>query len=263
MPSPKTRIGRKISLKEEAFINANVGTLTPEEMGKKLALKTSTVEAFLSKRTKNGKLVASTLAELRESYQYQMLQEEFNPKEIKIFEKSYCEWVAQFQGDILFSEKGQIFNAVKQEIIMSNTLKQKKSIEETMTDIDREIVEIKESEIDDMDKRDKISSLRKDRTDLHGALSTVVNQHQKQNELFSRMLGELKASRSNRETQEESSKNNIMTLIRSMADDEQRIIMGEEAELERLSAQSEGVRYRQPTELLDGTLEKPFVSGKE
>ncbi len=253
----------RLTLREQAFIKANIGSMTIEEISKNLMRRPSVIQDFLNNKTRDGIQVNETLEILRQSHEFLLLKDQLTEQELRIFEKKYSEWVAQFQGDILFSEQNQIFNAIKQDILMSNLMKQRKSAEETLISLDEDINKVRSADIEAELKDDKIMKLRKEKVSLHTIYSAIINQYQEQNKLYNTMLKDLKASRSSRETTQEKKKNDIMSLMDKMADDSQRIQIGEEAELEKLAAEAEEEKYREPTEFLDGTQAIPFISGQD
>lgn len=262
-PPPKIK-GGKLTLQEQAYIKANIGAQNIEQIAQHLCRRPALIEDFLENKTRDGINVNQTLEILRQSHEFELLKSELTEKELKIFEKKYSQWVAQFQGDIVFSEQNQIFNAIKHEILMSNIMKQRKNMEETLLEIDNEINSIRESDtMEGRDKQDRITNLRKDKANLHGIYSAIINQYHEQNKIYSTMLKDLNASRSNRKPKEDVKKNHIMTLLEKMANDPERIQLGEEAELEKLSAEEEGNKYRQETRFVDDTVQIPFISGKE
>lgn len=265
MPSPpaKLRTG-KLDLKEQTFIRANTGNLTVEEIAKNLNRRPGVIKDFIENNIEDGIDAIKILEVLRQTHEYSLLKEELTNKELKIFEKKYSEWIAQFKGDILFSEQNQVFNAIKLEILMSNVMRKRKETEETMDMIDDEIEDVKSDPmLGEQEKKNRITNLRKDKSELYGIYSAIIRQHQSQGEQYSRMLKDLDASRSNRKPKDEVKKNSIMLLLEKMADDGPRTKLGEEAELERLSAEAEGEKYRQQIEFADGSLIQPFISGKE
>jgi|GEM_PF-3774384 hypothetical protein len=255
--------GGKLTLREQAVIKQNIGSMTIEQIADKLARKPSVIKDFVEENNREGVFASETLDDFRNSYEYDMLREELTDKEIKIFEKKYAQWIGQFQGDVLFSEKSQVFNTIKQEILMSKTMQQRKNMEESIADIDAEIDAIKSAGADDRVKQEKLKALRQQKNDLWGTHSAIMRVHQDQNELYNKMLNELKAARKNRPTKDDTSKNTIMNLLRTMQVDGSRIKMGEDAELSKLSADAEGDKYRTPTQYLDGSIQTPFISGAE
>ena len=260
-PPPKFKSG-KLSAKEIAYIKANTSSQTVDQIAQHLMRRASVVQDFIERNSRDGIYVSETLETLRSSCEYALLKDELTEKEIKIFEKKYSEWVGQFQGDVLFSERNQISNIVKQEILMSKMMQQRKNIEETIGIIDDEINTLKDHGATDKVIQDRIKALRIQKGDLHGIYSSIISQHHEQNKLYASMQKDLKATRSSRVIKEDDKKGTILELMKMMENDNQRLNMGEEAELERLSAEEEGKKYTQLTEYLDGTQDFPFISGK-
>lgn len=252
----------KLTLKEKAFIKQNSGNLTTLQMSKKLQRTVSIIEEYLEQSGRAGLFTSEVLDNLRKSHEYELLKSELADKEIKIFEKKYSEWVGQFKEDILPSEKSQIFNIIKLDMMMSKIMQRNKAIEENMAEIEVEIREIRESDMEDNKRQKRITELRQYRQDSYGHYNANIRVYQEQNVLYLKMLSELKASRVQRVTKDEGAKNTFLGLLRSMKDDNQRNKMGEDAELERLAAEAEGERYSTTTTYLDGTTDFPFISGK-
>lgn len=254
-----------LSSKEKIFIKKNASSLSIEEMSKKLDRKPSQIENYLESNSKVNYQTNQVLETLRMSHEYSLLQNEFNEKEVKIFEKKYAEWVGQFQEDILPSEKNQIFNTIKIEIIMSKVMQNNKSIEAVLNETDAEIALLQEdTELEDSQRQKRIRELREYRRDYYSTYNANISRYQDYQILYSNMLKELNASRGQRvKTAPDIKKNTFMDLIRRMLDDKQRTQMGEEAELERLAAEAEANKFKQTTTFLDGSIGQPFMSGKE
>lgn len=261
--NPKYK-GGKLDLKEKTFIKLNSGTMTIEAMSKKLNRTPSIIETFLEELGAGGVQVSETLDALRKGHEYALLKEEFNEKELKIFEKKYSEWVGQFQDDITSSEKNQIFNAIKYEILMSKTLQRNKKTEEEIASLEKEIEYLKSDAEMDNDKREKrIKDIRDYKRDIWTNLSANIGVYERHSKMYMEMLKNLKASRDQRVTKTDTKKSTFMSLLASMREDSQRNRIGEEAELERLAAEAEGEKFKQTTEFLDGSLAEPFITGQD
>lgn len=255
--------GGKLDLKEKAFIKQNSGNLTIAQMSKKLNRTPAIIEAFLDQSGKEGVFTSEVLDTLRRSHEYELLKSELTEKEIKIFEKKYSEWVGQFKDDIVSSEKIQIFNAIKLDMIMSKLLQRNKQIEGHMADIEEDIKALRENEtMTPDDKQKRITELRQYRQDSYGQFNANMRVYQEQSVIYLKMLEQLKATRAARVTKDEGLKNTFLGLVRSMKDETQRTKMGEEAELERLAAEAEEQRYSTTTRYLDDSTGFPFITGK-
>lgn len=258
----KYKVG-KLTVKEKAFIKQNSGNLTISQMSKKLQRTPSLIESYLNEIGNAGVFTSEVLESLRKSHEYELLKTELNDKEIKIFEKKYSEWVGQFKEDITATEKSQIFNAIKLDMMMSKILRKNKLIEENIEEIEADIKSIREDENMAPDiKQRRITELRQYRQDSNGIYNSNIRVYQEQSALYLKMLTELKASRVQRVTKDEGLKSTFLGLLKTMKDDAQREKIGEDAELEKLAAEAEGQRYSSTTTYLDGTIDTPFVSGK-
>lgn len=253
----------KLTLKEKAFIKQNSGNLTIAQMSKKLERTASIIEAYLEESGSEGLFTSEVLDILRKSHEYELLKSELTEKEIKIFEKKYSEWVGQFKEDIIPSERSQIFNAIKMDMMMSKLMQRNKVIEENMAEIEEDIRAIRDNEHMDADTRQKrITELRQYRQDSYGHYNANIRVYQEQTVIYMKMLVDLKASRAQRKTNDEELKNTFLGLLRNMKDDNQRTKIGEDCELEKLAAEAEEKRYSSTTSYLDGTVDTPFVTGK-
>ena len=82
----KIKLG-KLSLSEQAFIKANVGSMDSAQIAKKLRRRVSNIEKLLEEKTTTGVYITESLEVLRRMNQYHLLKEELSDKEIRIFSK--------------------------------------------------------------------------------------------------------------------------------------------------------------------------------
>ncbi len=255
--------GGKLTAKEKSFIKANSGVLTAAQMSLKMKRTISIIEEYLEESNFGGLHVSETLESLRRGHEYGLLKDELTDRELKIFEKKYSEWVGQFQEDITASEKNQIFDTIKLQIMMSKVLQRNKAIEETVSGLEAEIKALREDEeMDDEIKQKRIKDLRDYKRDIYTNFNANDRVYQEQQKLHLEMLKSLNASRNQRVTKNDNKKNTFMSLMRNMQDDAQRNQIGNEVELEKLAAISEGERFKETTTFLDGSLVEPFISGQ-
>lgn len=249
---------------EKIFIKNNAGNLTIAQMSKKLNRSPTSIENFLENHTRTGRQTNQILETLRKSHEYSLLKDELNDRELKIFEKKYSEWVGQFQEDILPSEKNQIFNAIKLEIIMSKIMQHNKSIDSTIESVEEEIKKIKEDEeMDPKDKDKRIKELREFKRDIYSNYNANIRVNLEHQKVYNDALKDLNASRGQRVQKTDIKKNTFMELMKKVLDDSQRDRLGEEIELERLAAEAEANRLKQTTTYLDGSIAEPFISGRD
>jgi len=253
----------KLTVKEKAFIKANSGNLTIAQMAKKLERNPTLIENYLNDTGKTGIFTSEVLNNLRAGHEYELLKGELTDKEIKIFEKKYSEWVGQFKDDIVPSERNQIFHIIKIDMIMGKLMRRNKDLEERIAETEKDIKSTLENEtLSDEERNNKLARFREYRGDSYGYINANMAIYEKQQKLYIEMSDELKANRKQRVTKEEGNKNTFLGLMRQMKDDNQRIRMGEDAELEKLAAETEADRYSMTVRYLDDSLDTPFTSGK-
>jgi CheY-like chemotaxis protein len=192
--------------------------------------------------------------QLRNSLFYSNLKEQFTSDEIEFYLEEWGALCVQFE-DIVASEKRQIDELIKAEIMANRMLRNIKIAEDQIEATVKEIEELrKNSDISNnevLQERD-IQLMTMLRT-MHGQSQGMANDYQKNVELRNKLLDELNARRKDRIDQIKKGNTTFLGLIQAFRDKETRESQGRHMELMRLAKQKKLSEWRKPTIFPDGS----------
>lgn len=276
MPNPpKTRKGAWSS-EEQKYIRENVGKVAVEEMAKHLnrdplTLKKWIDQNFIPKIAEEEGPKKDIRANFRNSLAWKKLKDEFTPDELLYFEEEYIDLFAQFQADVYKTEEQQIRKAITLDILMRRNLAARKKL---LTDIER--MEGWQERATRDYKRDKdgmseeqrqekeefllnletqLQSLRSAEQSKTKEFSDLDNRHQK-------LMEALKATREQRISRVESSKQSWLGLLRELAEQERAEQEGRVMELMKEATNREHHRLAQKHVYDDGQEDRPILSAE-
>lgn len=132
-----------ISKEEKQYVLANVGKIGLAEMASSMNRSPIAIQRFIDAHARNpgdALVVPKRVAEeevksaLRTTKSWLQLSQEFDQEELCAFEERYIALMDQFKDDVMASEHGQIFKAIKLELMMHRNLVQQKR---AMTEIEK------------------------------------------------------------------------------------------------------------------------------
>lgn len=199
--------------------------------------------------------------ELQNSLSYEVLQKQFTRPEIDYFLEEWGSMCVQFQ-DVLATEKRQISELIKQEIIGNRILVQIRIAEERIESLIKEIEileKLKEDAKGDEERQDVLAEW----IDRCGSLlSTMYNSVKGMTKEYgetldnkSGILQDLNAKRKDREDIIKKGGETFQGLIKKYRDDAIRSKEGRELELIRLAKEKKKDKYRHPTRFPDGSMD--------
>jgi hypothetical protein len=209
---------------------------------------------------------AAIRTELRGSYQWKRLRDEFSPDELNYFEESYLKLMAQFRDDVQASEETQIFDCIKLQLLMSRNLVERRKARERFMDLEiqkEELVKGYGSEKktkEDPDGRQKLMMLESDITQAKVMEQTRTGEYVKLQERHDAILKTLKATRDQRIREIESSKQSFVGLVKELMRKGPREHEGRQMELVRLAVEKEAKRLGSPHTYADGNVDRPILS---
>ena len=201
---------------------------------------------------------------LRKTRTWLQLQDEFNVSELEYFEEKYAQYISQFKEDVLVTEETQIFLVIKLEIMLHRNAKAKHG---SSKEISR-IVGIRDEFISTF----KLSAPMKDHDRTYVLeLDTQIQAQKtaeaarsgeflKLEEKHQALLKDLKATREQRISRVESSRESFLAIIKKLQDQEERDSSGIHMELMKMVGEKEMDRLSEPHTYLDKVIDLPILN---
>lgn len=261
------RVGRWLKTEEE-YMAKNFETMTVEDMAATLKRNPITVKKYVEEKLykSNPAILQSkkTLEfDIERSPIWKELQKQFNREELDTFLYHWATLIAQFKYDVLPTERMQIIDAVRIEILMNRALERTQKAVTEIEDYEAESSDLREQYNDTQDQtlKARISALE---AMIANMKTSIINFNKEYKELFvnkQSILRELKATRADRIKRIEDSKETIGSWIGKMLENtDLRRELGVELEKVRLANQIEYERLSEYHKYLDGSIEQPILN---
>jgi hypothetical protein len=261
MPT-KRKVG-KFSLDDLAYIDANIGVLTVEQMAVELNRSVEVIQKHLeeikdkknSTITKQGQLKATE--ELRAKPFWKHIKEQYNDAELDLYQHHWAEYLEQFDYDVTASEENQICKFIDLDLLMNR-------VKREMYRTTQEVMLIERVLADEMNKDTSMQDknfIQTTMATLQGYRASQNSRTKEFNELLNRhsqMARDLKTTRDQRFKDIQERKVTFHGLLKSFRDTRNRTTMSKEAELIKL-AMKEMSAYHQ---YADGILDQPILSSE-
>ncbi len=263
----------RLSPDDIAYINDNCLLQTTKEIAHALNRTPEGIAKYLKDNRLTGAVIPvedpseektphTIQKQLRGTEAWKQLKQEFNNDELVFFDEKYVEMMAQFK-DVLATERTQIFQAIKFELLMSRNLIARR---EALTNID----EAEEKARQYIRDRGGASHLNQADSDYLLALQTqiVSLQHEEQSktteytklqERHDKLMESLKATRDKRLDRIESQKVDFLGVIKYLQDGDIQRVEGRQMELMKLAGQQEKISLGRPIKYDDGNMDNPIL----
>lgn len=203
---------------------------------------------------------ANKTLDIRETEQWAVLKGQFSKEEQDMFIYHWKEIIAQFRDDVPHTEKMQIIDLIKVDIIMNRLLTQEREQKLDLEEL-RDLVQVeKEKNLADQDGNlifnyeKQIGFAMAAQTDVHKSFETLLKDKKQ-------MLAAMKATREQRIKRIEDSKETIVGWMRNLLlHPEERLEVGISMEKMRLATDVECGRLSQWHTYEDGMLDQPFLT---
>jgi hypothetical protein len=266
----------QMSTTEKTFIRSSSGKLTPDQIAESLNRSPKQVRAYLDEHNVAGVAIAPPEGEeaellevrhkLRRTMAWQHLREELANDELAYFEEKYSQYMTQFREDVLVTEETQIFLVIKLEIMMhrNSTAKRSCAVDIERLSKLRDNFQGRFSNPSDMSdsERDYLLQLETQITACKAAEAAKSNEFIKLEEKHQALLKDLKATRDQRVSRIESSKETFLGVIRRLQDEGQKEFAGRHMELLRVAANREGRRLGSAHKYDDGIEDLPVLNAE-
>lgn len=261
-----------LSDEERAYVAANAGRMTAEEIAAKLTRSVNIVEKELAnplpkvgptpiQRTER----TAIRAELRASEKWVRTTKELEPDELMYFEEEYIKLMGQFRGDILASEETQIFDAIKYDILKSRNLLERKRARDEATRLEKQQAEYIASFVDgpagmNEEQRKMVLAIEMQITKARADEQAHTVDYTKFQERQDALMRSLKSTRDQRVKDFEKSGDTVLSLLKRLQREDVRKEEGRQMELMRLAGEKEYKRLGQRYVYEDGVADRPILS---
>jgi hypothetical protein len=192
--------------------------------------------------------------QLTNSLYYNNLKEQFEKDEIDFYLEEWASLCVQFE-DIVATEKRQIDELIKAEIMGNRILRNVKITEEEIENMIKEVQAWRAAHDmeNDEEAQDRDNALMSMIRSMSAQSHAMSSDYQKNVDLKNRLLNELNARRRDRVDQLKKSGTTFLSLVESLRERETREQQGRHIELVRLAKEKKRADWRQPTKFPDGT----------
>lgn len=203
---------------------------------------------------------ANKTLDIRDTEQWAVLKGQFSKEEQDMFIYHWKEIIAQFRDDVPHTEKMQIIDLIKVDIIMNRLLTQERQQKLDIEEL-RKLADIeKEKGFDERDENlifnyeKQIGFAMAAQTDVHKSFEVLLKDKKQ-------MLSAMKATREQRIKRIEDSKETIVGWMRNLLlHPEERLQVGIDMEKMRIATQVECDRLSKWHKYEDGMLDQPFLN---
>jgi hypothetical protein len=251
-------------LKRGRFTKAELAII--ENMGKggftaeKIAIKLNRSVDSVIERMQFSITDSNNDLDIRESDYWSEIKKQFNTDEQKMFIFHWKEMLTQFAEDVPHTEKMQIIDLIKVDIIMNRMLTQEKEQKDYVAELQVSIEKEKDKPNEDQDLN-YIFNLEKQIGFAYASQDNLHKQYEKLLTDKKQMLGALKGTREQRIKRIEDSKETIVGWLRRLlSETEMRLQVGRDMEKMRLAMQVELERLSEWHKYEDGELDQPFLT---
>lgn len=272
-PAPKTRRG-PVTKDELKFIRQNHLALTPAEMASHLGRTEETICQIMIEKlrlspddyiSENRVEQLALQKELQNSPEWDLLRQEFTVKEREYFKHRYGKLMAQFSKDeITATEETQLFLLIKYEILKHRNLADAKDCSEEMERLSKMISKTYQDYPDaasmDDSTRSFLLNLENQLMSVRTARQSKSTEYSKLTDNHSKLMKELKATRDQRITRIENSKQTFLDVIKDLQEEANTQREGRHMELMRIATEKERLRLAQQHEYVDKTIDQPFLT---
>jgi CheY-like chemotaxis protein len=275
--------GTSLKPEEEKYIQENCLTKTDVELAKHLNRDIRTIKTWRKKlgihKGGNGKLEKINVVgkndpiiatrklsedqrkkffqtQLINSLFYDNLKEQFTPDEIEFYLEEWGSLCIQFE-DIVQTEKRQIDEYIKAELMGNRILRNVKVAEDEIKKIIDEVTNLyATTDIkNDEEAQERDYMLQTLIRTMHGQTQVMANDYQKNVELRNKLLNELNARRRDRIDQFKKSKTTFIGLVEALREKDIRESQGRHIELVRLSREKKKSEWRKPVRFPENILD--------
>jgi hypothetical protein len=252
---------------EKRFISQHAGTKTAAEIAALLERSEKGVENYirdeltLGDRTKYAEKM-KILDELHISDIWLDAEQIYSPDELRQFESVWIQIIHQFNNDLEYTEKLQVRDLCRTEIMMSRNLIEQRLFITQLEELTKQKQELQQELVADPLGNPGLDSqliameglINNFKTSSANRESQYIKLHEQKQKIYDK----INANRTDRIKHVNAGKASLLGLLRMMDQPEFREKEGRELELMKLATKKEVDRLSEYHEYQDGTLDRPF-----
>lgn len=246
--------------REREYIDRHIHSKPLEEIA--LELKRPLEALVKYKNNTYGQITSRDIKEgLRVTPEWAQLTKEFFDAELDMFEHRYGEVMSQFADDIMPTERMQVFQMVKYEILMSRNMQERKRSIELMDRVRKQLVEARRAGTTDAD-RIRVEYLEQEVRNIdisNGAKSKEYLEFQKQH---GAILKDLKATREQRIKNVEARRKSWIDIIKDLETKDFKEKEGAELALMKKAIEKESRRLAEYHQYSPDLVDRPILSAE-
>lgn len=267
----------QLSNVEKGFIRANANRLKPAQIAEKLSRSEKQVLGYLTEHSllpvaasseeperESEAALVEARHKLRQTMAWKQLKDELDEDELLYFEEKYAQYMTQFREDVLVTEETQIFLVIKLEIMMHRNSKAKRGAANDISRLsmirDKFLRKFDDpSNMSDND-REYVMALETQIQACKAAEAAKSTEFIKLEEKHQGLLKDLKATRDQRVSRIESSRETFLGVIKRLQQEDEREFAGRHMELLRMAADKEMNRLGSAYKFEDGAEDLPVLN---
>lgn len=205
------------------------------------------------------------LMDLRMSPTYEQMKQQFVAEELRFIEHTYLELYQQFQGDVMATERIQIIQAVKIQVLMDRNLNERQRARDDIERL-REMLQPIVAEVKAMggaptdEQQDEMLRIEDAITSYRSAEHSCTTEFTKLQVEYNKLMDALKATRNQRLEKASSGNVNYVEILKQLQQRDVKEHEGRTLELSKLAAQKERTRLGRPTTFEDGNMDNPLLT---
>lgn len=258
----------RLSAEEKKQIETLCETKSDVEIGKILRRPPESVQLYRVEFLTNNPGLASKKNEymeirqsLHDHYQWESFKKEFGPDELIHFEHSYIEWVSQFGGNILASERKQIFQAITIELFMSRHNRERQQVQGDIDRMEKLInAEFAVKSPDEMNAAEKeyVNNLSNQINSLRQTTQSKTKEYKDLSDRYSAITKELKGLRQQRIDRIDTKDKRFIDILKNLEEEELRQRTGSDMLIMNHAVEKEFERLAQYHTYMDGDVDFPM-----
>lgn len=256
----------RISKIDKQYIKDNAFQKNFQQIADELDRDPHTVRDYIEKEL-NVKTTLATGAKpiiskghsVRQEEFWPSIQQQFTEDELSMFEYYWEQINSQFNHDILPTEKLQVIDVIRYEILMARNLKQTHDFTKSLSNFQYQLQQEKSKEFVEQD-RDFIIKLETQITALGVSQVQLTKEVRELQQKKDALLTSLRATRGDRIKRIEDKKENFFSWLEKLIEDpDRRREMGIAMEKMRLSIIDEEIRLSAYHKYINGEIDKPLL----
>jgi hypothetical protein len=246
---------------QEQYMKDNINSMSIEDMSRQLEKNPITVRKYCIEKlgfSDDEKIAIAAKFDIKKSPIWDEMKLQLSDQELDAFMYHWQNLMVQFKHDALATERQQMVEVVRLEILINRVMRKLKDTDVMLKDTRDEIVREKESGQPDQGKIARLEMLI---SGLYTAHQTLAKEYQDLLQRKQSILKEIRGTREQRIKRIEDSKETIQTWMSSILDNpEYRKSLGIEMKKQQLALYRELERLSDYHTYEDGQVEQPLLN---